>query len=94
MIALAMLAGVFILAIGILVGRLLAALRPALPKQPKPVCGCTHHYSVHDPKGDMRCNVAIYVGSTYRGKCACLRYSGPVPLPEYFATEIAREAGE
>jgi hypothetical protein len=101
-----MLAGAFILAIGILLGRLLPERRkePRPLKSPRPVCGCTHHYSMHDPETGA-CNEVVN-GKPLRFDrfeepiqweqvgCACLRYSGPEPLPTYIATEIAREAGE
>jgi hypothetical protein len=31
---------------------------------------------------------------SYHTPCTCRQYSGPLPLPEYYATEIAGEAGE
>jgi hypothetical protein len=105
MIALAMLAGAFILAVGILAGRLLPGRRPpALPGQPEPVCGCGHHYAEHDPETG-ECNVSergepVKWGGSGRAvkwewlDCTCVRYSGPEPLPTYYAPEIAGEAGQ
>jgi hypothetical protein len=85
-IALAMLAGAFILAAGILAGRFLPARRrPAIPKQPDPVCGCGHHYAMHDPEKHMEC--AVEFGN--KMKCACVRYAGPEPLPVYYSPEIS-----
>jgi hypothetical protein len=81
--------GALIMLAGILTGRVLPGRRPKPPELPKPYCGCTHHYSVHDPKKGMACNAAIYDGRTLLGNCACVRYTGPVPLPEYVAPELA-----
>ena len=73
---------------------------PARREDPKPVeavCGCTHHYSFHDPKtGACMASVAVDKYSE-KGKqvgvehlpCACVRYTGPEPLPTLFAPEIA-----
>ena len=99
-----MITGSLILLAGILIGWLLRSL-PARRKAPKPieaVCGCTHHHSMHDPESGA-CNATVAVDrynkfGDYTGKehkpCACLRYSGPEPLPAYYAPEIAGEAGE
>jgi hypothetical protein len=96
--------GALILAAGIALGWLLRSL-PARRKGPKPVeakCGCGHHHSMHDPETGA-CNATVQVGrynqlgdwTGYEHKpCACRRYSGPEPLPQFFAPEIAREAGE
>ena len=88
--------GALILAAGILLGRYLPA-RKKTPEPVKPVCGCTHHYSMHDP-GTGKCSAAVQI-SRYDAAgnwigydhpaCACRRYSGPEPLPSYYATEIA-----
>jgi len=95
--------GALILLAGILLGTVLGRL-PARRRDPEPVeavCGCTHHHSMHDPETG-KCNAAVAVtaydeyggaaGKEY-ASCACLRYSGPLPLPEYYATEIAGEGG-
>lgn len=95
-----MITGALILLAGIGIGWLLRSL-PARPRGPKPVeavCGgCDHHYSMHDPKtGECQASVPVdkydqagkVIGVDYPG-CACVRYSGPVPYPEYFAPEIA-----
>jgi hypothetical protein len=96
--------GALILAAGIVLGWLLRSL-PARRKEPEPVkavCGCTHHHSMHDPQTGA-CHAAVEVsrynqhggwtGKEYKA-CACRRYSGPEPLPEYYAPEIAGEAGQ
>jgi hypothetical protein len=71
-------------ALGVIVGWVLGQRTRQLPalEQPRPVCGCTHHYSMHDPKTG-ECQVAV--GD---GECACVRYTGPVPLTEYYAPDI------
>lgn len=67
------------------------------PGPPRPICGCSHHLSIH--KGRGKCNAAVQVDNfsnygTRRGKkwasCACQHYVGPEPLPEYFAPEISQ----
>jgi hypothetical protein len=93
-----LLEGALILLAGILLGRILPGRRRE-PDLPKPVCGCTHHHSMHDPQTG-KCNAAVEVGrynasGGWVGKdyhpCACLSYSGPVPLPSVYAPEIAGE---
>lgn len=72
---------------------------PRAPKAappPKPMCGCSHHYALHDPKTKV-CHGTVkttkydtngyQVGYTYP-PCACRQYVGPVPMPELFAQEI------
>lgn len=103
-----MITGALILAVGILAGWLLRSL-PGRRKDPKavpqlkPLCGCTHHHSFHDPAGGT-CHGKVEIAThwnTYgeermwrQDPCTCKQYSGPVPLPEYFAPEIAGEAGQ
>jgi hypothetical protein len=60
-------------------------------RAPKPVqamCGCKHHHSYHDPKMG-ECHGRVYVGMGAYEDCTCKQYSGPVPLPEVYAPEIA-----
>jgi hypothetical protein len=85
--------------IGVLVGRFLPNRRkgPKPAKPPEPICGCTHHYSYHDPQTG-ECGAGVRVPSRYNdygavtawktAECACLQYSGPQPLPEYFVPEV------
>ena len=80
--------------IGILLGRFLPARRKG-PKAVKPVCGCTHHHSYHD-RQTGRCGHTerIYLGNGCYGQpdtCTCKQYSGPQPMPEFYAPEIAGE---
>ena len=79
-----------------LLGRFLPGRRKA-PGPPKPVCGCRHHHSFHDPStGECHGLVDKPTRYTVAGipvawaevQCACRRYSGPVPLPEVYAPEI------
>lgn len=98
-----MITGALILAIGILAGWLLRSL-PARRNGPKPaslpgpVCGCEHHHSFHDPATGQCHNLTRVPGTmsrdSYHTPCKCRQYSGPVPLPEYYAPEIAGEAGQ
>lgn len=84
-----MLEGGAIALAGVIVGRFLPGRRRKKVKQPQPICGCTHHYAVHDPK-TRKCNssvkVAKHLGGAFQGYeykgCACLQYTGPEPLPE------------
>jgi hypothetical protein len=92
-----MLEGALIFLAGILIGAALRSLpaRRKGPQEPKPVCGCGHHYSFHDPGKGMMCGHMHYdhgVGSNMM--CTCKRYSGPEPLPSLYAPEIAGETGE
>ena len=91
--------GALILLAGILVGRF-APARRRRPKPPRPVeavCGCTHGIHTHDPKTkECKASVKRYRYSTSEERevfdkyapCACVCYSGPEPLPEFFAQEI------
>lgn len=73
---------------GVIVGRLLPGRRRKKIKQPQPICGCTHHYSMHDPK-TKACGASVKVAQHSGGQftsyklmaCACLQYTGPEPLP-------------
>jgi hypothetical protein len=72
-------------------------LRRDAPKPPQPVCGCTHHHSFHDP-ATGQCHGMVEVATHWgaygderkwrQDPCTCKVYSGPVPLPEYYAPEI------
>ena len=80
--------------IGILLGRFLPNRRkgPKPPEPVLPVCGCGHHHAHHDPKTG-KCSNLMKVPSTmsrdsYHTACTCRQYSGPVPLPEYYAPEV------
>ena len=75
--------------IGVLLGRFLPNRRKGPKVKPvKPVCGCDHHHSYHDP-ATGECHGRVYVGMGAYENCTCKQYSGPVPMPEYYAPEIA-----
>lgn len=66
------------------------------PKPVEPICGCEHHYSFHDPKTgechgtDRRAKYndrGTYVG-VHEIPCTCRHYTGPEPLPEFYAPEL------
>jgi hypothetical protein len=91
-------AGIMIFELGQWLPRPPSLRRRRAPAAPKPVCGCDHHYSLHDPE-TARCHGTVKSTSAYNHigvwvghkdlPCTCRRYSGPVPLPEYFAPEIS-----
>jgi len=88
--------------VGVLLGRFLPNRRktPKPAKPPRPMCGCGHHHSYHDPAtgechGQVRGKAIEFNDYTSRDpvaweqvQCSCKVYSGPVPLPEYFAPEV------
>lgn len=93
--------GALILIIGIVIGRLWGKDRKKNTglKDPKPVCGCKHHYSMHDAEtghchGQVRGNPLRYDSfddptAWEMVQCPCRRYAGPEPLPTLYAPEIA-----
>jgi hypothetical protein len=91
--------GAAIFAAGLLTGRVWRRqVAPAIPAEPKPICGCKHHFSRHDD-AEGKCHATVEEatlwqsnGNPYRWKrvpCTCQRYTGPEPLPTYVAGEIA-----
>ncbi len=71
---------------------------PRAPKPvppPKPVCGCGHGIHDHDP-ATSKCHGTkkAYRWDGFREvldkyvSCTCRQYSGPQPLPEFYAPEI------
>lgn len=50
----------------------------ALPPEPQPVCGCTHHLSFHSP----------HSGNCAVDDCRCQQYVGPEPLGHVFAQPL------
>jgi len=97
--------GALLLAAGTALGWLLRSL-PARRRGPKPVeavCGCGHHHSFHDP-ADGTCHGTVKTATHWNSSgdermwrqdpCTCKQYSGALPLPEYFASERAGEAGQ
>jgi hypothetical protein len=79
---LSLLEGAGILLSGMLAGRFWPARRKG-PRPPKPVCGCRHHASYHEA-GTGPC----HFNEHYAGYCRCRQYTGPQPLPEFYAPEI------
>jgi hypothetical protein len=61
---------------------LLLRRRPVPPV--RPICGCGHHRSFHD-EGKGRC---LYKTAFFMFSCSCRVYTGPEPLPEYYAPPI------
>jgi hypothetical protein len=92
--------GAIIATAGLLLGRLTAYLPPRrrTPKPapaPRPICGCGHHYSFHQDgrecKDTNRRTVYSKVGHDCGKRdfpCTCVQYTGPLPVPEFFAAEI------
>lgn len=85
--------GAGILLVGMLIGRV-ARLRRR-PARPVPVCGCGHHYAMHEP-GVGRCHAKImektYVsGSTTETleQCTCQVYTGPAPVEVLWRDGVA-----
>jgi hypothetical protein len=91
--------GAVIALAGVAVGRFLPNRRKG-PKPPQPVCGCTHHHGFHDPQtgechGVVRGEPIEFDAYAARNpvawaqvQCSCRQYSGPVPIPEFYAPEI------
>jgi hypothetical protein len=78
--------------VGVAAGRLLPGRRPrrSVAETNSPACGCGHHYAFHDPNtGEChgKNEVSVY-GRPELHACGCRQYSGPVPLPEYYAPEL------
>lgn len=94
---LTLLAGAAVFLAGMVTGRAWPS-RKRKPEPVGPVCGCSHHRSVHDPQAGQ-CHAGIRSLMRYDERdnpvyanlpCACRQYTGPEPLPEYYAPEIAQ----
>jgi hypothetical protein len=83
---------------GVLLGRFLPNRRkgPKPPQPVKPICGCGHHHGYHDPQtgacGHSR-RLVTYEDAFHTKygdieTCGCRQYSGPQPMPEFFAPEV------
>jgi len=91
-----LLEGAGILLSGIAVGRFWPARRKE-PKPTKAVCGCRHELSFHDADtrqchGTNRKSVYDSYGEWVGYQdvaCTCRQYTGPEPLPSYYAPEIS-----
>lgn len=79
---LSLLLGAAVFASGMLAGRFWPARRkgPKPVKERGPICGCGHHASFH-----VRAVGACHGNGGY---CRCQIYTGPTPMPEYYAPEI------
>jgi hypothetical protein len=102
-----MLIGAAVYLAGLLSGRLLALLpaRRRAPKPAKPVCGCEHDLSRHEPDGDgggTICHAQVkgkrtkwdsvgYPIGWEMVQCSCRQYTGPrIMDPGYVARELSR----
>jgi hypothetical protein len=97
-----MLEGAIISAVSLLTGMGIGRAWPARRKGPKParpVCGCGHDLSYHEPDGDgggtvCHARTEKYLGYDHPdkyhfGECGCKQYTGPRVLdPGYVAREI------
>lgn len=93
-----MIEGAVILIAGLLIGRFVPARRTKPEqRQPEPICGCRHGRHDHDPATGV-CNgqkkvyrydplTELEVLDGY-APCTCRQYTGPEPLPQYYAPEI------
>lgn len=76
----------------IIVGVIVAASRRhhRRVKSPPPICGCEHHLAFHelDDEGNATGPCHEIVVTHNATECGCQRYTGPVPLPEFYAPEI------
>jgi hypothetical protein len=60
---------------------------------PKPVCGCKHDLAFHGPDGCEQYMILIdgrVMQKSY--KCRCQKYTGPVPLTQYFDDQLSLES--
>lgn len=89
-----MIEGALILLAGILIGRFLPGRRrrPKPPMPVKPICGCEHSVGFHADGvgpcawvGEKRYRSGV---GAFTPRCTCLKYVGPIPMPELFAQEI------
>jgi hypothetical protein len=84
-----MLIGAVLLFIGMVIGRLSTRLPSRTQHkeiEPVPVCGCEHHYSMHDAEGRCHDRDSIWEGGKHKVfDCGCQHYTGPEPLPRYIA---------
>jgi hypothetical protein len=81
--------GAIIAAVALLTGFVLGRVpgRRGPSERIEPVCGCDHHHSFHDPKTGA-CHARVSIGIWDYEQCTCRRYSGPEPLPDFYAPEI------
>lgn len=79
-----MIEGALIALGGTMLGFLLGRLRRAPKAVPGgAVCACGHNKSFHEPKKGCHHPVGFF-----REPCECRSYTGPEPMPEYYAPEL------
>jgi hypothetical protein len=102
-----MLEGAAILLAGIVIGvlgdRLLSRHGRRVQAGPVPVCGCEHSIAFHD-SATGRCAAMRKAANRWdefgdpsgwvEEPCTCRRYTGPEPLPQFYAPEIADQGPE
>jgi hypothetical protein len=85
--------GAGILAVGFLAGRI-GRRTGRRPPEESPICGCTHHRSMHDPESG-ECRGEIRRGNWFDGVhyvgCTCQRYGGPVPIETLWTPPVLPE---
>lgn len=55
-----------------------------LPAADRPVCGCGHHLSYHDPNTGQCLHKRTFLQRhVYTAQCSCQQYIGPEPVPHY-----------
>lgn len=81
---------------GWLLGRHARLKRTPTSTQPQPICLCEHHYGTHDPKtGACEASFVTDRHDSRRGlwqervSCACVRYTGPQPIEQYWVPPAA-----
>lgn len=86
-----LLAGASIFGAGQVTGRVMRRRARYKPKKVEPWCGCDHHIAMHDQQTkECHAEDKVYInGFSQLVRCKCRRYTGPEPLPEYYAPEIA-----
>ena len=92
-----LIAGALILLAGMLIGRGWPGRRRKPDPGPKPVCGCRHNASFHDPltgqcHATVKGTATSFIGGSpvtwEQVQCPCRKYTGPEPLPTVYAQEI------
>lgn len=82
-----MLVGTGIFSFGYMTGVTARRGKNRTVKEVKPICGCNHSLSYHDPDTG-RCHGWHKMTGYHPNQCACRHYDGPQPLPEIYAPDI------
>jgi len=69
-------ASIAVIGVGYYLGK---SSKPKPYEEPKPICGCKHHYSYHAGE-DGICHA--WTDNYNQYVCGCQKYVGPEPLPE------------